>query len=151
MEVAATSELAANLNDQAVGLQAEGRWIRPMIFIKSRSRFGNPQSVLMTCWLRKALPIELRLYRLKGAYDEAERIFQIAQRIWTKRGFPQKLSDSRFGRTNSIEIGCCAITATMFVVCGSRVAKDETAHQAEMTNTLERLGPWYHNVVFAPG
>jgi tRNA (mo5U34)-methyltransferase len=33
----------------------------------------------------------------------------------------------------------------------SRVEGGDAAARTEMSNTLERLGPWYHNVVFAPG
>src|SRR5262249_55295010 len=32
-----------------------------------------------------------------------------------------------------------------------RVMKGDPAARVEMTDTILRLGPWYHNVVFAPG
>jgi tRNA (mo5U34)-methyltransferase len=149
MEVATTSESAANLNDQAVKLQAEGKYDQADDLYKKsvaiwESTLG-PDDPLVA----QSLANRASLYRLMEAYDEAERVFQIAQQIWTKRGFPQsyekplwaeQLDGNRMLRNYGARVRDLK----------ERLARGETGASAEMANTLKRLGPWYHNVVFAP-
>ena len=89
MEVAVTPESAAVLNNEAVRLQAEGKYLEADELYKRsvamwQSTLG-PEDLLVA----QSLANRASLYRSMGEHHEAERIFQIAQRIWTKRGFPK--------------------------------------------------------------
>src|SRR5215472_14327911 len=89
MEVTATLETAANLNDRAVTLQAQGRYAEAdSIYKKSLAIWEStvgPEDPLVA----QSLANRASLYRQIGEYHEAERIFQLAQRIWKKRGSPK--------------------------------------------------------------
>jgi tRNA (mo5U34)-methyltransferase len=149
MGVAVTSESAANLNNQAVKLQAEGKYDQADDLYKKsvaiwESTFG-PDDPLVA----QSLANRSSLYRLMEAYDEAERVFQIAQRIWTKRGLPQsyeeplwadQLDGNRMLRSYGARVRGLR----------ERMANGELGASDEMAKTLQRLGPWYHNVVFGP-
>lgn len=150
MEAGVTTESAEVLNDRAVKLQTDGRWLEADELYKQslaiwESKLG-PDDPLVA----QSLANRASLYRTMGEHHEAERIFQIAQRIWTKRGFPNRydqplwadqLDQNRMLRNFGAHVRNLR----------SRLEKGDAAAQAEMANTLQRLGPWYHNVVFAPG
>jgi tRNA (mo5U34)-methyltransferase len=118
MEAAATAETAAELNDSAVKLQAEGKHREAEELYKKSLTIWEatvgPEDPLVA----QSLSNRASLYRSMGEYHEGERLFQIALRIWKKRGFPRR---------------------------------GEVSARSDMEVTLKRLGPWYHNVVFAPG
>src|SRR5215813_4400366 len=89
MEVAVTPESAAVLNNDAVKLQAQSKYLEADELYKRslaiwQSMLG-PEDLLVA----QSLANRSSLYRTMGEHHEAERIFQIAQRIWTKRGFPK--------------------------------------------------------------
>src|SRR5262249_34663739 len=90
------------------------------------------------------------LYRSIGEYHEAERLFQIALRIWKKRGFPrsytQPLWADQFERDLTLKNFGAYVRNLR-----RRIEKGEVSARPEMEDTVKRLGPWYHNVVFAPG
>ena len=88
MEVALTPETAATLNDQAVRLQAEGKYPEARELYKKslaiwQSTHG-PEDVLVA----QSLANLASLYRKMHEYHEAEQVFQKAQRIWVKRRWP---------------------------------------------------------------
>src|SRR5215831_4845386 len=89
MEVTATPENAANLNDRAVKLQAEGRYAEAdSVYKKSLAIWEStvgPEDPLVA----QSLANRASLYRQIGEYHEAERIFQLAFRIWKKTGLPK--------------------------------------------------------------
>ena len=68
---------------------------------RSRSRFGNRQLGLKTCLSPKVLPTGLRYIERSDEHHEAERIFQIAQRIWTEARISRKATISPSGRISS--------------------------------------------------
>src|SRR5437764_9197994 len=89
MEVAATSETAAHLNDHAVKLQAEGKYAEADDLYKKslaiwQEAFGHEDPLVAQSLANRAA-----LYRAIGEHHEAERLFQIALRIWKRRGFPE--------------------------------------------------------------
>jgi tRNA (mo5U34)-methyltransferase len=150
MEVAATSEAAANLNDQAVELQAQGKYAEAdSIFKKSLGIWEStvgPEDPLVA----QSLANRASLYRQIGEFHEAERIFQLALRIWKKRGLPKNYDTPLWADQFNEDL-----TLKQFggYVRGLRqkVERGDSAARAEMQTVIERLGPWYHNVVFAPG
>src|SRR5215510_1633499 len=150
MKVGGTSESAASLNDRAVGLQAESRWLEADDLYKQSLSIWESQLGPEDLLVAQSLANRASLYRAMGEHHEAERIFQIAQRIWTKRGFPNRydqplwadqLDQNRMLRNYGEHVRNLR----------HRVENGDTAAKAEMAATLQRLGPWYHNVVFAPG
>jgi tRNA (mo5U34)-methyltransferase len=150
MEVAVTSESAATLNDQAVKLQADGKYFEAEDLYKKSLSIWESTLSSEDLLVAQSLANRASLYRLMGAHHEAERIFQIAQRIWAKRGFPRtydqplwadELDEHRVLRNFGVSVRSLR----------DRLTKGDPAARAEMTETLQRLGPWYHNVVFAPG
>lgn len=150
MKVGVTSESAAVLNDQAVGLQAEARWLEADDLYKQSLAIWESQLGPEDLLVAQSLANRASLYRAMGEHHEAERIFQIAQRIWAKRGLPSRydqplwadqLDQNRMLRNFGNHVRNLR----------SRVEQGDVAAQNEMATTLQRLGPWYHNVVFAPG
>src|SRR6185503_6543648 len=85
-----TSESAASLNDRAVGLQAEGRWLEADDLYKQSLAIWESQLGPEDLLVAQSLANRAALYRAMGEHHEAERIFQLAQRIWAKRDFPSR-------------------------------------------------------------
>jgi tRNA (mo5U34)-methyltransferase len=150
MEVAVTPESAAVLNDQAVKLQAEGRFLEAdELYKKSLSIWEStvgPEDLLVA----QSLANRASLYRMMDEHHEAERIFQIAQRMWFRRGFPKNFdqplwADQLDGNRMLKNFG------SQVRDLRNRLSKGESTAQAAVAKSVERLGPWYHNVVFAPG
>ena len=140
------------LNARAVALQAEGR------FLEAIDLYKESQAVLESAnggdhpLVAQSLHNRASACRLQGAFDEAERVFQLAIRIWAKRGWPkpgEMTPDAwaeRFDRRMQLEeYGKQVKALRQGIEAGDKDAKQKMAH------TLERLGPWYHNVEFAPG
>ena len=150
MEVAVTPESAAVLNNEAVRLQAEGKYLEADELYKRsvamwQSTLG-PEDLLVA----QSLANRAALYRSMGEHHEAERIFQIAQRIWTKRGFP-KSYDQPLWADQLDQNGMLRHFGLQVRNLRDRLSKGDAAARPEMADTIQRLGPWYHNVVFAPG
>jgi tRNA (mo5U34)-methyltransferase len=150
MEVTATSEAAANLNDQAVELQAQGKYAEADgVYKKSlgiwESRVG-PEDPLVA----QSLANRASLYRQIGEYHEAERIFQLALRIWKKRGLP-KIYDTPLWADQFKEDLTLKQFGAYVHDLRQKVERGDSAAKAEIQRVIDRLGPWYHNVVFAPG
>jgi tRNA (mo5U34)-methyltransferase len=150
MEAAVSLESAANLNDQAVRLQAEGKYPEAReLYKKSRAIWESalgPDHLLVA----QSLANLSSLYRLMGEYAEAERVFQIAQRIWTTRGFPQIYDQPLWAEElrNNRQLRHFGGHVRGLK---DRLEKGDAAAREEVAETIERLGPWYHNVRLAPG
>src|SRR3954453_9938879 len=89
MEVAATPETAAKLNNDAVNLHLQGKHAEADLLYKKslaiwESALG-PEDLLVA----QSLANRASLYREIGEHHEAERIFQLALRIWNRRGLPK--------------------------------------------------------------
>ena len=142
---------AVELNDAAVRFQAEGKYAEADDYYKEsiaiwESTLG-PEHPLVA----QSLSNRASLYRLMGAFDEAERIFQIALRIWSKRGFPQQQNSSPlWADTLEKDFTLKTFGADVRGV-RDRVFKGDAGARAELMKAIERLGPWYHNVEVAPG
>src|SRR5215472_13507241 len=150
MEVGVTPESAANLNDQAVRLQAEGKYSEADALYKKsvaiwESTLG-PDDPLVA----QSLANRAALYRTIGEYHEAERLFQMAQRIWARRGLPkpndQPLWVDQFEKDLTLKKFGAHVRDLR-----DRTMKGEPGARVDVSETIRRLGPWYHNVEFAPG
>ena len=150
MEEAVTLETAASLNDRAVKLQAEGNYPEARELYKKsleiwRSTQGPEDNLVAQSLFNRA-----SLYRKMREYDEAEHLFQSAQRIWLKRGFPttydRPMWAEQFENTGLLKNFGADVRDVR-----DRLAGGGADVQSEVAEILERLGPWYHNIVFAPG
>src|SRR5688572_6682875 len=150
MEVAATPESAAELNDLAVQLQAEGKYLEADDLYKKSLSIWETTLGAEDLLVAQSLSNRAALYRMMNEHHEAERLFQIAQRIWTRRGFPKHYDQPRWAEQfeqNRALRNYGAHVKSM----RERLAKGDAAARAEVAENIERLGPWYHNVVLAPG
>jgi tRNA (mo5U34)-methyltransferase len=150
MEAVATSDPAAILNDQAVKLQAEGQHRQAEDLYKKSLAIWESSHGSEDLLVAQSLANRASLYRLMGEHHESERLFQIAQRIWAKRGFPtyqeQPLWADRFENNPLLRNYRVYIRNLR-----DRLLEGDEAARAAVTSHIDRLGPWYHNVVFAPG
>ncbi len=144
------SESAANLNDQAVKLQREGKYLEADVLYKKSLAIWESIHGSEDPLVAQSLANRASLYRTMGEHHEAERIFQIAQRIWTKRGFPETYNEpvwaDQLERDRTLRNFGADVRSLR-----NRLAQNSPAARTEMAETIRKLGPWYHNVVFAPG
>src|SRR5215470_9408844 len=143
MEVAVTSESAANLNAQAVKLQSEGKlreaedlYKRSLVILESTN---GPDDLLVA----QSLANRASLYRTMGEHHEAERIFQIAQRIWMRRGFPKDYDQPQWADQLENDRTLRKFGAHVRSL-RERLATGDPAARSEVAKTIEQLGPWYH-------
>ena len=150
MEAAATPESAAQFNDLAVNRQAEGKYFEAdELYKKSLSILETtlgPGDLLVA----QSLSNRAALYRAMNEHHEAERLFQIAQRIWAKRGRPQHYDDPLWADQFEKDLTLRNYGARVRNL-RERLARGDAAAKAEVEEIIQRLGPWYHNVVLAPG
>jgi tRNA (mo5U34)-methyltransferase len=150
MEVVATSDAAAELNDRAVGLQGGGKHLEADDLYKKSLAIWEATVGPDDPLVAQSLSNRASLYRAMGEYHEAERVFQLALRIWKKRGLPRNyerpLWSDQFEKDLTLKSFGDYVRDLR-----KRVESGDSAARSEMGKTLERLGPWYHNVVFAPG
>src|SRR6185369_15054047 len=85
-----------------------------------------------------------------GEYHEAERVFQLAQKIWFKRGFP-KTYDQPLWADQLRSDGMLRGYGSYVQKLRAGVEKGDPAARAEMAKTLQKHEAWYHNIVYAPG
>src|SRR5689334_15272051 len=135
MQVAVTSESAANLNAQGVQLQAEGK-LREAEDLYKRS-LGILESTIGPddLLIAQSLSNRAALYRKMGEQHEAERIFQIAQRIWKKRGVPNT-SDHAVWADQLRPDGLLNRYAEDVQALRNRVESGDSNARTELRNTL---------------
>lgn len=142
---------AAQLNMKAVGLQAEGRLGDAIDLYKESQALWETAYGAEHPLVAQSLSNRASACRALAVYDEAERLFQLAVRIWKKHGWPKphEMTDGWAEgfdeRMQLREYGKHVRTLREGVERGDSTAKQTLAY------TLERLGPWYHNVEFAKG
>ena len=143
---------ASQLNSQAVAYQAQGRLHEAIDLYKESEaileKTHGPDHPLVA----QSFHNRASACRALGVYDEAERLFQLAIRIWVKRGWPKPGEMTSEGWAESFdermhlrEYGKQVRALRQGVERGDQQAKEK------MADTLKRLGPWYHNVEFAKG
>jgi len=150
METVAAPDPAAILNDQAVKLQADGQHRQAEDLYKKSLAIWESSLGSEDPLVAQSLANRASLYRLMGEHHEAERIFQISQRIWAKRGFPtyqdQPAWADRFEKNRLLRNYRIHVRNLR-----ERLTGGDASAGAEVAGHIDRLGPWYHNVVFAPG
>ncbi len=150
MEVVTMPESAANLNDQAVRLQAEGKYIDADVLYKKSLAIWESTLGREDPLIAQSLANRASLYRMMGEHHEAERVFQIAQRIWAKKGFPTQYDKPLWADQLERDLTLRNFGVHVRSV-RDRLKQNDPGARAEIAETIQRLGPWYHNVVFAPG
>ena len=150
MDMAVKPDSAAELNDLAVRLQNQSRYLEAEELYKRSQVIWEATLGLEDPLVAQSLSNRAALYRQTGEHHEAERLFQIALRIWSKRGFPQQYETPLWADRLEHDL--------MLRNFGARVRslrdgliRGEAGACSEMAEVIRRLGPWYHNVVFAPG
>jgi len=150
MEAAVTQETAATLNDRAVKLQAERNYPEARELYKKSLEIWQSTRGPEDTLVAQSLFNLASLYRKMREYDEAERVFQLAQRVWLKRGFPatydQPMWAEQFEKTGLLRTFGSDVRDLR-----DRLAVGGAEARTEVAETVQRLGPWYHNVVLAPG
>jgi len=90
------------------------------------------------------------LYRDMQVFPEAERVFQIATRIWNEIGWPAEGSGemewSEFPARDRLKIYGERVRALRQKVIAEERAESPGPATAELRAILEKLGPWFHNV-----
>ena len=150
MEGGTAQESATNLNDQAVKLQAEGKYPEADDLYKKSLAIWESELGPDDRLVAQSLANRASLYRKMGVHDEAERIFQIAQRIWSRRGFPGT-GDQPLWADPLQKDGMLRDFGARVRDLRDRTGRGDAAARVEVEDTLRRLGPWYHNVVLQPG
>lgn len=143
-------ETAEELNDLAVWLENEGKYREAEeVYMESQSIWEStvgPGDVLVA----QSLTNRSSLYRRMGVHlDEAERLFQTAQRIWRKRGFPKQFAAPWWSDTLEQDLTLRNFGADVRSL-RDRLEKGDSSARSEAAQWIEQLGPWYHNVVLAP-
>ena len=105
----------------------------------------GPEDLLVA----QSLANRASLYREIGEHHEAERIFQLALRIWEKRGLPKNGDTPLWAEQFEKDLTLKRF-GTYVRALRQRVESGDPAAKAEVQTVIERLGPWYHNVVLAP-
>lgn len=150
MDVTVTPESAAQLNDLAVKLQAEGKYPEADGLYKKSLSIWETTLGAEDALVAQSLSNRAALYRMMNEHHEAERLFQIAQRIWARRGFPKHydhpLWADQFEQNRALRNYGAHVKSMR-----ERLAIGGGAARAEAAETIKRLGPWYHNVALAPG
>jgi tRNA (mo5U34)-methyltransferase len=147
-------EFAARLNDLAVLYQAESR------FREAEGLYRQSASILEQTLgptdvkVAQSLSNRASLYRLHHELHEAERLFQIALRIWNQKGWPQpELPPQDSGIhmlwADHVERGGTLRNYRRSVRdLRSRVEARSDEARDELSRTIRDLGPWYHNLNF---
>jgi tRNA (mo5U34)-methyltransferase len=150
MEIAVSPESAAQLNDLAVQRQAEGKYQEADDLYKRSISIWESTLGPEDPMVAQSLSNRAALYREMGEPHEAERVFQIAQRIWAKRGFPKQYEEPLWSDRLDNNLMLRNYGAHVKNL-RERLAKGDAAAKSEVARAVEKLGPWYHNVVLAPG
>ena len=90
------------------------------------------------------------LYRDMQVFPEAERVFQIATRIWNEIGWPEEGSGemewSEFPQRDRLKIYGERVRALRQKVIEEERSGEAGPATAELRVILDKLGPWFHNV-----
>jgi tetratricopeptide (TPR) repeat protein len=140
MEVALSPETAATLNDEAVKLQADAKYPEARELYKKslaiwQSTHGSDDLLVAQSFANLA-----SLYRKMREYDEAERVFQLAQRIWLKRGWPSSY-DRPLWADQLESSGLIRNFGADVRDLRDRLPVSDAAAEKDIADILQRLGP----------
>ncbi|MEX1310605.1 MAG: DUF1698 domain-containing protein [Candidatus Sulfomarinibacteraceae bacterium] len=148
---------AARLNNVAVAYQLQNR-------LSEADRFYQQSHSIWKAALgpnhpTTALGLSNRssLCRMLGVHNEAERLQQLALRIWDERGFPSEEEMSQTELSDEHPLWAERIDSTGNPVryresvrdLRRRVESGSAEAARELRGRIDELGPWYHNIVFA--
>src|SRR5437867_8775377 len=147
MDIAIKPDSAAELNDLAVRLQSQGRYLEADELYKRSLAIWEAALGLEDPLIAQSLSNRAALYRQMGEHHEAERLFQIALRIWSKRGFPEHYDTPLWADRLENDLTLRHFGARVRSMRDRLINGDADA-RSEVAETIHRLGTWYHNVVF---
>jgi tRNA (mo5U34)-methyltransferase len=97
------------------------------------------------------------LCRLLGVHNEAERLQQLALRVWDDRGFPTEDEMSQTALSDDRPLWAERVDSEGNPVGYRERVRDlrrqvdsgSSEARQELVNHIRELGPWYHNIVFS--
>ena len=96
------------------------------------------------------------LYRTRGVFDEAESLFQRALRIWDQKGWPNEDEMGQQDQDGEHPLWAERVDSTgnpesyrrHVQDLRGRVESGAEGAMEELTETLSKMGHWYHNLTF---
>jgi tRNA (mo5U34)-methyltransferase len=139
------------LNDEAIRLQAEGRFLEAIdLYKESQTMLENVPGALLS--VARSLHNRASACRDFGVYDEAERLFQLAIQIWKREGWPKPEETNGPGWAESFDNRMqLRRYGQQLKTLREAVEQGDQEARRKVSEILERVGPWYHNVEFAKG
>jgi tRNA (mo5U34)-methyltransferase len=134
---------AVRLNNLGIRYHAEGKFHESNVAHKECSAIleaGGPENFPLVA---KSLANRAALYRTFQEYHEAERLFQMAVRIWDRYGPPAPSDDGMLSAEVIEQNG-------LFRSFGHEVERLRESKDDELQRAISRLGPWYHDVELTP-
>ena len=134
---------AVRLNNLGVRYHTEGKFHESNVAHKECSTIleaGGPETAPL---LAKSLANRAALYRTFQEYHEAERLFQIAIRIWDRCGPPSPSGDEMLSAEVIEETG-------LLRSFGREVERLRETKDDALRLAISKLGPWYHDVELTP-
>ena len=105
--------------------------------------------------LAQSLANRAALYRTFHEYHEAERLFQVASTIWGRQGWPlqnemrHNLEEASGGLTTEMLWAEPIEPSGLLRVYSREVQKLKESPEL-LTDTVAKLGPWYHDIQLTP-
>jgi tRNA (mo5U34)-methyltransferase len=133
---------AVRLNNLGVRYHAEGKFHESNAAHKECSAIledGRPESAPL---LATSLANRAALYRTFQEYHEAERLFQMAIRLWDRRDMSAVSDDEML----SAEV----IEENGLLRSFGREVEQLRANDDALRLAISRLGPWYHDIELTP-
>jgi tRNA (mo5U34)-methyltransferase len=146
---------ASETNRKAVELQREGKFLPAIDLYKEAQALweaGHDRNDPGIAVIAQILHNRASACRELGVFDEAERLFQLAIQIWVKRGWPKpgEMSGPDWAEAFDDRLQLKNYGKQVRAL-RTRVESGDADARQTLIQTLERLGPWYHNVEFARG
>jgi tRNA (mo5U34)-methyltransferase len=130
---------AVHLNNLGVRYHTEGKFRESDAAHKECSAILEAAGPENAPLLAKSLANRAALYRTFQEYHEAERLFQVAMRIWERRGAPAA-SDDEMLSAEVIEAN------GLLRNFGREVDRLRESKANTLRLAISKLGPWYHDV-----
>ena len=157
MNEKSSPKYAARLNNLAVAYQNKNRlYEADDLYKESRSiwekELGSDHPIIAM-----SLSNRSSLCRLLGVHEEAERLQQLALRIWDRRGFPVEEETSQTELSDEHPLWADRIDSTgnpehyreSVRELRKRVESGSGEAKQELLDEMRKLGPWYHNLKFS--